>query len=486
MLTATSASRMWLLYIVLALAGAAVVNLLPLTLMLLGVLVGICLLLIPQTPICMLVILLVLSPLRTLIATESSIALPLDIGQLLLITYVGVWLTHQLAHRRPIVTLRREPMLIATTFLIAALSTGAWFSTSITDWLTEWLKWVIIALLIWHLSQTQEASWRWLVFAVLVSAVANAIVGLYIFFGGSGADHLSILRRFFRAFGTFGQPNPFGGFMGIALPLALMGAVSQFQQIIISRREAAFLEWKRVLLLTAFCLTFALTFVALLASWSRGAWLGFAVSVCVMLVAFPKRIATGIALAIALAAILVGAWSVNLLPSSIVNRLTTAVTDLFTFADVREIEFNPTNYAVVERLAHWQAAAEMAQDHPIFGIGLGNYDVVYDEYRLINWEDPLGHAHNLYLNMLAEAGIVGLVAYLAFWLVVFKLTWSLRRHPDPYARNIAIGLLGCWTYIATHSIFDYLFVNNLFLHIGVLLSIVAILYGQINRSLKLE
>ena len=486
MLAAISGSRMWLLYIILVLAGAAAVNLLPLTLLLLGILVSICLLMLPQTPICMLVILLVLSPLRTLIATESSITFPLDIGQLLLIVYFGVWLAHQLARRRPVFTLRREPVLIATLFPIAALSTGAWFSTSVSVWLTEWLKWVIIAMMIWHLSQKQELSWRWLIFAVLVSAVANAIVGLYIFFGGSGADHLSILGRFFRAFGTFGQPNPFGGFMGIALPLALMGAASHLRQIIIRRRTTAHLERERILLFAAFCVAIALTFIALIASWSRGAWLGFAVSVFVMLVAFPKRISRGMALAIALAAIFFGAWFADLLPSAIVNRLTTAAADLFTFTDVRGIEFDPTNYAVVERLAHWQAAAEMAQDHPIFGVGLGNYDLIYDEYRLINWEESLGHAHNLYLNMLAEAGIVGLVAYLAFWLVVFELTWSLRQHPDPYARSIAIGLLGCWTYIAVHSIFDHLYVNNLFLHIGVLLGIVAILHGQINRSLKLE
>ncbi len=51
----------------------------------------------------------------------------------------------------------------------------------------------------------------------------NALIGLYEFFGGSGALVLLIDNRFSRAFGTFGQPNPFGGFMGLLAPVALNG-----------------------------------------------------------------------------------------------------------------------------------------------------------------------------------------------------------------------------------------------------------------------
>ena len=68
-----------------------------------------------------------------------------------------------------------------------------------------------------------------------------------------------------------------------------------------------------------------------------------------------------------------------MLPRSIVLRLTTAATDLITVSDVRGVEITPTNYAVIERLAHWQAAMNMAEHAPLFGVGLGNYEVVYDD-----------------------------------------------------------------------------------------------------------
>ena len=370
--------------------------------------------------------------------------------------------------------------------LCFALALGAYTSAGIGNWLTEWLKWVVIAVMIWHLSETGRANWRWLMFAVLVSAVANALVGLYIFFGGSGADHLLILGRFFRAFGTFGQPNPFGGFMGIALPLALMCAAVNLQHTWHDLLARGRITPSRIVLLAVSSGAAATIAAALLASWSRGAWLGLLVALAVMTIAAPRRLVHGILLALALAALMSALWSAGLLPRSVVDRVTTTATELFTISDVRGVEATPANYAVIERLAHWQAAISMAQNEPVFGIGLGNYAAAYAEHRLINWEMPLGHAHNLYLNFLAETGALGLAAYLVFWIAIFRVTWQLRCHPDRSARAIAIGLLGCWTYIAVHSVFDNLYVNNLFLHIGVLLSVLALLQRQLNDSLVME
>lgn len=469
-----------------ALIAGLALNVFPLPFFLFVVLTVACIVLIPRTPLTMLVILLVLSPLRTLIATESVLALPFDIGQILLALYLAVWLAFRIMRRYPLPGLPAEPVFLSAVGLSIVLAVGVWTSDSIGNWLSEWLKWVVIALLIWILSQTARANWMWLIAAVIASATANAIVGLYIFFGGSGADHLVILGRYFRAFGTFGQPNPFGGFMGIALPIALMCAAGMIYQIALNFRAGRRPESRRVAGLAAITLILVILLAALLASWSRGAWLGFSASLVVMLIALPRRLVKGISYVIVLAALFVSMWLVGLLPRSVVSRITTAATDLITVSDVRGIEFYPWNYAVIERIAHWQAAVSMAQAQPFVGVGLGNYAEAYEDYRLINWEEPLGHAHNLYLNFLAETGVIGLVAYLAFWLIIFRVTWLTRRHPDLNARAIAVGLLGCWTYIAIHSIFDNLFVNNLFLHVGVLLSVLAILYRQVSHSLKVE
>lgn len=486
MILAQSKSRINWFCVSAAIIGAVASAILPLPSLALIVSVSLCLLLIPVTPLAMLVLLLALAPLRALIATESGIHLPLDIGQILLVLYLGIWLVHGVMKRRPPPGVSREPVLLSAASLCLVFAVGVWTSDATGNWLTEWLKWLVIAIMIWHLSQSARFDWRWLVFAVLLSAVANAVVGLYIFFGGSGADHLLILGRFFRAFGTFGQPNPFGGFMGIALPLALMCAAIQSYQIMHDLRAGRRVNPARLLLLAAMASAAGIVAAALFASWSRGAWLGFAVSLVVMLVALPRRLLMGISLALALAALFFALWSAGLLPRSVVSRITTAATDLFSFSDVRGANFTPTNFAVIERLAHWQAAIGMAQDHPLFGVGLGSYALRYADYHLINWEAPLGHAHNQYLNFLAETGVVGLAAYIAFWISIFRVNWKTLKHPDRTGRAVAVGLLGCWTYIAVHSVFDNLFVNNLFLHIGVLLAVLAILHRQVAASLELD
>jgi O-antigen ligase len=143
------------------------------------------------------------------------------------------------------------------------------------------------------------------------------------------------------------------------------------------------------------------------------------------------------------------------------------------------VDITPENYANVERLAHWQAAYNMAQANPWLGVGFGNYEIAYPSYNLINWNLALGHAHNYYLNVFAEAGMIGLAAYAVLWLIVMVLTWRARRHPDPLARLIVVGLFGTWVYLAVHSLTDNLYVNNLFLHLGVLLGVLAVL-GRIQ------
>ena len=430
--------------------------------------------------------LLVLTPLKALVAAEADLRLPLEISQLLLLLYMVIWLAHRIAHRQRLFVKSGGAIMAGLLALCAVFSLGTWTSESQSAWLSEWLKWLLMAFMAWHVSLSLRDAWRWLLFAVLLAACVNALVGLYIFFGGSGADHLQILGRFYRAFGTFGQPNPFGGFMGLALPLALTGAYSQARMIARAYRRRRHVTMSRLTLCACFAMASLLIAGALLASWSRGAWLGSGVALIVMLLALPRRVWHGLAAALAFALIVAMLWLTGLLPDAIVARATAAAGDFISIDDIRGVDISPENYAVMERVAHWQAALNMARTSPWLGVGLGNYEVVYDEHRLLNWEDSLGHAHNYYLNLLAESGIVGFAAYVAFWCLAGWQTWRIRRHPDTFARGIGIGLLGCWAYLAAHSLFDNLYVNNLFLHIGVLLGLAAILARQVNESATLE
>ena len=429
-------------------------------------------------PVLALILMLSLAPLKTLIATEAPIALPLDVGQMGLGLALFAWLaTRQRGQPLPRTRLYLPLLIIMLGFvpsLFVATSSGAWLS--------EFLKWVEMLLLV-ALVVAWGSRWTWIAFGVVLAATLQALIGLYEFMGGSGAPHLWIAGyRFFRAFGTFGQPNPFSAFMGLVLPLALGLAWGHVQAAWNAWRErpryvraARVADWWMPVFWLAFYGGSALLILAgLLASWGRGAWLGFGAAGVVMVFFAPRRRWQGAVLVAAGGVLVLMLWWAGLVPLSIQQRVDNALTEFTGFGDMRGVPISDENYAIVERLAHWQAAYNMANDHPFTGVGLGNYEVVYPAYGLPSWPLALGHAHNDYLNLLAETGMIGLAGYLFGWLVIG--VWSLRALAvaDPVLRGMVLGLLGTWTHLMVHSVVDKLYVNNLFLHIGVLLGLLAV------------
>ena len=181
-----------------------------------------------------------------------------------------------------------------------------------------------------------------------------------------------------------------------------------------------------------------------------------------------------------------GLWVADAIPQSIAARLGSITAEAFNVADVRGVDITPANYAIVERLAHWQAAIRMVESYSVLGVGAGNYEIAYSSYRLLNWPEALGHAHNYYLNVLAETGIMGFTAYITMWVGIISITWLSTLTQDTFARCVAIGLLGSWIYLAVHSLTDNLYVNNMFLHIGVLMGLLVLLYRQRTTWILVE
>ncbi len=418
---------------------------------------------------------LALSPLRTLISTEAPGLLPVDIGLLTVAVLLSLYAAPRIAGDTRMLRWDASPVLLLVLLFTGTLSLTVFSAWSEGAWLSEWLKWLVMAVLV--LLILNEGRWQWLLFALSIAGLSHALLGLYTFLGGSGALHLLINERFFRAFGSFGQPNPFGGFMGLLAPL-MLSVSGGYARLSCKRWQRSGRVDAASFIALYYAAVAALAALGVMISWSRGAWLGFAAALFVVVIALPRRWWHSLLLALLLLSGVAGMWSLGLVPQSIADRIASATQELFVSADVRGVDITPENYAVVERLAHWQAALNMSSAYPWLGVGSGNYEVAYPVFRLMNWPEPLGHAHNYYLNVLGEAGIMGLLIYLTLWFGVLWLTWRSRQHPDPLARLTAIGLLGTWTYLMMHSLTDQLYVNNMFLHLGVMLGITAVLHKQ--------
>jgi putative inorganic carbon (hco3(-)) transporter len=472
-----------MLWIVLALSTAITISLFPTEIA--ALIISACIILIVAfiSPVAAVITMLVLAPLRVLIATEAEYQLPLDIGQLclsLVILTIIINQTYRVFRLKTCLYYARY-LFVVFPFLAIIILNG-FVASSATAWINEFLKWIQIALLLtMTILLSKHAHWIWLVGAVIVAGASNALIGIYQFLGGSGAIHLVINDRHFRAFGTFGQPNPFGGFLGIITPIAIAISASLFIRLYRHRSSI------RETLFTLMCMLCSVIMLCgIIMSWSRGAWIALVIALAIMASAIPQNFWKGLWFGSAALLLFISLWISNTLPTSITARLQSSVDEFISVRDVRGVDIDPSNYAVIERLAHWQGALNMARSFPWLGVGFGNYEIVYDDFRLLNWKEPLGHAHNYYLNLLGELGLLGLLVYGKVWLILFTMAWQSRKHPNPISRAVAIGLLGSWTYFSVHSLFDNIYVNNLFLHLGTLIGILVVIYDQTLNKVKVE
>jgi O-antigen ligase len=180
--------------------------------------------------------------------------------------------------------------------------------------------------------------------------------------------------------------------------------------------------------------------------------------------------------------LVVGLAMLGLLPPNLASRIT-SVTDNFGIFDVRYVPPTSENFAVVERMAHWQAGWYMLLDHPILGVGAGNYPAAYAEYYLPGWQEPLGHAHNYYLNMAAETGLPGAAALVLLLVVVYRsILAGLRQQPEgSFGRAILAGLLASLVVLTVHNLFDNLLVHGMQVQVGLLLGL-ATLWSTANPN----
>lgn len=73
-----------------------------------------------------------------------------------------------------------------------------------------------------------------------------------------------------------------------------------------------------------------------------------------------------------------------------------------------------------ERILMWQSALNMFIEHPITGIGIGNYHKEYvSHYRSPLSKEDTWHPHNVLLSMLAQSGLIGTIGYLLLFIYLY-------------------------------------------------------------------
>lgn len=257
--------------------------------------------------------------------------------------------------------------------------------------------------------------WRFMPFVVVIFLLNNYIDAKKVMLTGfAGITVTSVyavyqgLSGISRANGFYGHPMTLGGWLCIFLPLLL---IEFFERKLLGKYY-----WLAGL---AFCICSA----GLVFNATRGAWLAVAIVCAALLIYYMFKSKRNLAVGIIFIA-LVSTLLVN--NSKFMHRLDT-------IDDFNKYQSN------TERILIWQSAWKMFKDYPILGVGLGQYTENYQKkYISPQAKEPkLGHAHNNFMQMLAENGIVGFAGFVTmFGYIIFKNLLAWFKVKNVYALMI--------------------------------------------------
>ncbi|HSU24999.1 MAG TPA: O-antigen ligase family protein, partial [Pyrinomonadaceae bacterium] len=235
--------------------------------------------------------------------------------------------------------------------------------------------------------------------------------------------------RFAVPFGSFVSRHNFAAFMEmtLAIPLGLVfvGAI---------RPD------KRLLYFTAI----GLMGVALLLSGSRGGFVALVAEIILVILLTTgqegrRKTVLKIALSLALLTAVVGGAVYVGGETSLTRIAETASTDDVTTG----------------RSHIWHVASEMIAANFPFGAGLGAFGVAYTPFDNLSGLERVEQAHNDYLQVLTDAGLVGLVIGAFFLVVLIREGIGTPRIENTYRRGLAVGAFAGSCAILVHSIFDF-------------------------------
>ncbi|MFL6256028.1 MAG: O-antigen ligase family protein [Pyrinomonadaceae bacterium] len=107
------------------------------------------------------------------------------------------------------------------------------------------------------------------------------------------------------------------------------------------------------------------------------------------------------------------------------------------------------------RAHFWSGTLGIIRDHPWLGTGLGSFGSAYTRYDTANGQYRLEQAHNDYLQIFSDAGVVGGLLALAFVILLFRAALRRMQTQDRFRRGVALGALAGCAGVLVHSFFDF-------------------------------
>jgi len=298
-------------------------------------------------------------------------------------------------------TVKLEAVDIAALMFALMMLVGGVFSISSASMkpMLVYLCFMSVYFLIVSLMRSGE----WLKRCVLATVSAGAIVAVYGVFqymtGMIGYSTQWLDSEMFedisgRAISTLENPNVLGEYLVMIIPMAAVMFLFRYTDV--HRRFAAFA-------------VFGCMCACLVVTWSRGAWLGMIFAAIIFCFIWSSR---------TLHMIWPMLLAIPFLPTILPDNIMSRITSIGNLAD------SSTAY----RFNIWLGTIKMLPDRILSGIGIGNdaWNMVYPDYALPGM-DAAQHSHSLFFQIWVELGLVALVIFLVFIVMLFMSNFSMYK-----------------------------------------------------------
>jgi len=322
--------------------------------------------------------------------------------------------------------LARNPLNIPIAAFLAVTALGVVtaidFRHSLKGYMT--LGWISIFFLTVNNIKDVNQFKRLIRILILITTIAGAY-GIFQhlaridFFGNVKYLHPSLPR----STGFFNAPLTFGNYILLVLPMVI--GLSSYSK---KGREKRWLQFSSLIILTA-----------IVFSYGRGVWLGLIGGLIFMAILRSKRL-----LLFVLTGIILCSTVLFILPSSKFSE--------------RIMETIKSTRPVGDRIYFLEGGLKIIRDYPITGVGWEGFRKVYPRYRPVEARESGCNAHNNFIDVTVDGGLLGLGMFLWLLVTIYKVGFHIFKElEEGYFKGIAWGFLGSFTAFLIAGLSQYNF-----------------------------
>jgi O-antigen ligase len=316
--------------------------------------------------------------------------------------------------------------IVAFAFLIVA-QIAFRLSAYVYATRSEFLKYIAYGILFFLANQSRGRSARKLLYVLAIFGSLVALFALVQHLKGNGKIYWFREAASSSIFGPYVGHDHYAGLMEMLAPIPLAVAL-------LSRTPTKQLLWLFVGSLMA---------STIFISGSRGGMLAFFIQMLFLAVYF---VAMGDgrrrALVLVVACLLIASFLFWIDNGNLAKRVATLRHPLA----IPEVTI---------RLAIARDALKVFKERPVVGWGLGVFPVIYPQYRTFATDVIINQAHNDYVQVLAETGIVGFACLVWFITELYRAGFRNLHLNSPTETAITLAALTACTGILVHSICDF-------------------------------